>query len=256
MIIKDFEDDNAKKGQPMGQGKDTEPFHPCFLRAAGCPDCMCCSARPWTGECWLLGLKGKEAWWEMLGKCVNIAWSQIPCPSTWNQFSQSSEEEHDKLDGWLFSVPPRGTRIPIRAPSSPPVVGKQDLGECPSGQSFYAHLRQRHTRWHTHPISFSFDFESMKIVQRMLIFRKEGMEENNESSLLSQCWQIAAIPWFPARNAELSPHMNILSIIQRESLPLGCLAWALFLPTGGFLRLTGHRLKQPEATCALDLFEG
>lgn len=103
----------------------------------------------------------------------------------------------------------------------------------------YAHLRQLHTRWHTHPVSFSFDFESMKIVQRMLIFRKEGMVENNESSLPSQCWQKAAIPWFPASDAESSPHLNILSVIQRESLPLGCATQAPFLPTAGFLDSLG-----------------
>lgn len=130
-------------------------------------------------------------------------------------------------------------------------------GECLPKHCSYSHLQQLHIHWHTHPISFSFDFESMKKVKRLLIFRKGEMVADNKLSPPSQCWQIAVLPWFLIRNVESSPHLNILSIIQRENLFWGVIQVKyLQCPLVGLLRFhwTFRLRRRPEATSGICLF--
>ena len=244
MIIKDFKDDNANRETSSGGHEGTTSP---FSSASGCPDSMSPSreALGWMLAPYLM----REGWWETLGKCVNTAWTQIPCPSTLK--SVQPDEEHDKLDGWLFSDPSQGHQdsgqSPLLIVSGQKKVLRKTWGECRAEHCSYSHLRQLHIRLHTHPISFSFDFESMKKVKRMLIFRKGEMVADNKLSPTSQCWQIAALPWFPIRNVESSPCMNSLSIIQRESLSLGLYKSSTFnAHWQGFLGSTEHLDSQDD----------
>lgn len=103
-----------------------------------------------------------------------------------------SDEEREKLDRQLFSVPPWERQdscqnLLLTANSWKESPGGKPGVSVPPEPFFYAHLQQLHRHWHTHPISFSFDFEPMNKVKRMLIFQKgrKWKQRTNTPSALS-----------------------------------------------------------------------